>query len=108
MSQQQSLVSAETPEEPADVVDEQVRRVHRGKVTAAIGASPLHRDLRYPQLLKVDVGDDENDEEPERVEDEQDAPTRVADGEVRDAGRDQGDAESEGGELLYLGRDARD
>src|SRR5256885_12383007 len=78
------------------------------KITSIADAgSPLQRGLLSPQLLEVHVRDDENDEEPQRVEDEQDAPTRVADGEVRDAGRDQGDAESEVGELLYLGRDTR-
>src|SRR5207237_9334936 len=104
MLQHQSLVSAEAPGNGDSEGSDLFGLGHALKITSIADAgSPLHRGLLCPQLLDVHVGDDENDEEPQRVEDEEDAPTRVADGEVRDAGRAQGAAESEIAELSYLG-----
>src|SRR5438477_389710 len=60
----------------------------------------------FLELVEIEVGNDQQAQENQRIDDEQDADPRIASGKMSDAGRDQGDPEPKIGELLDLGGDA--
>src|SRR5438128_7977458 len=57
---------------------------------------------------EIEIRHRQQDEEDQRIEDEQDADSRVTSGKVRNGGGEQGDPETEIGELFDLRRHPRD